>query len=160
MQSALHLTELLLVEDDPASVGLMREALKGNDVALHLRVAQDGEQALAMVHCEGIYASVPRPDLILLDLRLPRMDGLSVLTELKSDQDLKCIPVVVLTNSAAAADIRACYAMGANAYMLKPRDFAQTQALVHALNSFWLVSATIFRRELCEDFSEAHRTLE
>ena len=137
--------EILLVEDEPASARLVQEALKGSTVALHLRVAQDGEQALAMVRREGCYARAAVPDLILLDLRLPRKDGFAVLSELKQDAAFTCIPVVMLTTSSTEADIEHSYALGANAYVVKPRNLGQVMTVISSIADFWCASASLPR---------------
>ena len=143
MESESQPVEILLVEDEPASARLVQEALKGSTVALHLRVAQDGEQALAMVRREGCYARAAVPDLILLDLRLPRMDGFAVLSELKQDAAFTCIPVVMLTTSSSETDIEQSYALGANAYVVKPRNLGQVMTVITSIADFWCAAATL-----------------
>jgi chemotaxis family two-component system response regulator Rcp1 len=135
--------EILLVEDEPASVRLVQEALKGSRVALHLNVAHDGEQALAIVRREGPFAAATAPDLILLDLHLPKMDGFAVLNELKQDAAFRCIPVIVLTTSSTTADIQHCYALGANAYVVKPRSLAQVLTVISSIADFWCAAAKL-----------------
>lgn len=143
MNASYTASEILLVEDDRASARLVQEALKGATVAVQLRVAQDGEQALAMLRRQGSYAEVPRPDLVLLDLNLPMKDGFAVLGELKSDPALKRIPVAVLTTSSAPADIRRSYDLGANCYIVKPRDLLQVMSVIRLTVDFWLTAVTL-----------------
>jgi two-component system, chemotaxis family, response regulator Rcp1 len=126
--------EILLVEDNAADVRLTREALREGKVRNNLRVARDGEEALAMLRREG----EPRPDLILLDLNLPRRDGREVLKEIKSDPSLMTIPVVVLTTSGAEADIVKSYSLHANCYITKPVDLDQFITVVKSIDDFWL----------------------
>jgi CheY-like chemotaxis protein len=130
--------ELLLVEDSPGDVRLTKEALKEGRVLNNLTVVNDGEEAVALLRRKGQYANATRPDLILLDLNLPRKSGLEVLAEIKVDPDLKQIPVVVLTTSRAEQDILRTYELHANCYIVKPVDLDQFIGVVHAINSFWL----------------------
>lgn len=129
--------EILLVEDNPGDVDLTRDSLDESRIANNIHVAKDGEQALAFVRREGDYANAPRPDLILLDLNLPRKDGREVLAELKSDEKLRNIPVVVLTSSEAEEDIAKTYGLGANCYISKPVDLDQFARIVQSIESFW-----------------------
>ncbi len=126
--------EILLVEDNPADVRLTQEALREGKVRNNLSIARDGEEALAFLRREG----TPRPDLILLDLNLPRRDGREVLKEIKSDPALRTIPVVVLTTSEAEADILKSYALHANCYITKPVDLDQFITVVKSIDDFWL----------------------
>lgn len=130
--------EILLVEDNLADVRLTEEALKDNKVANRLHVAGDGEQAMAFLRREGKYANVPRPDLVLLDLNLPRMDGREVLREMKEDNGLRRIPVVILTTSRADEDVLRTYDLHANCYITKPVDFDQFISIVQSIEQFWL----------------------
>jgi CheY-like chemotaxis protein len=130
--------EVLLVEDDPADVLLTREAFEHNKVSNRLHVVNDGEDAMAFLYREGPYAKVPRPDLILLDLNLPRKDGMEVLAEVKADTDLRTIPVVVLTTSEAEEDILRSYNLHANAYVSKPVDFNQFIRVVRQIDDFFV----------------------
>ena len=130
--------EILLVEDNPGDVRLMVEALKENRVGDNLHVVGDGVEALAFLRREGGYADAPRPDLILLDLRLPRKDGHEVLTEIKADEDLKRIPVVVLTISGAEVDVIEAYNSYVNCYVIKPVDLDQFIKVVKSIVDFWL----------------------
>jgi len=129
---------ILLVEDNPGDVRLTMEALKEGKVHNDLRVAADGVEAIAMLRREGKYAGLSRPDLILLDLNLPRMDGREVLAEIKTDPVLKRIPVVVLTTSKAEEDVMRSYNLYANCYVTKPVDLEQFIHVVRSIDSFWL----------------------
>ncbi len=130
--------DVLLVEDNPGDVRLTREALKEGKVWSTLHVVEDGEAALAFVRQQGSYTNAPRPDLILLDLNLPRKDGREVLALLKADENLKRIPVVILTTSQAEEDIVRAYNLNANCYITKPVDFDQFIKVVRAVEEFWL----------------------
>jgi len=131
--------EILLVEDSPGDVRLMQEALKEGKVANRVSVVGDGLEAMAFLRREGDYADVPRPDLILLDLNLPKMDGREVLAELKADGDLRRIPVVVLTTSRAEEDVLRAYNLHANCYVTKPVDLARFLELVKNIEQYWLL---------------------
>ena len=139
--------ELLLVEDNPGDVRLTIEALKEGRVINKLNVVQDGEEAIAFLRRQGQYADAVRPDLILLDLNLPRKGGLEVLAEIKEDPDLKQIPVVVLTTSQAEQDVLRTYQLHANCYIVKPVDLNQFMAVVQAIKSFWLALVMLPPRE-------------
>lgn len=130
--------DILLVEDNPGDVRLTREALKENKVHNQLYVVQDGVEALAFLRREGQYDGYPLPDLILLDLNLPKMDGREVLAEIKGDPELKRIPVVILTTSAAERDIYETYNLHANCYITKPVDLDQFIDMVKSVEGFWL----------------------
>jgi chemotaxis family two-component system response regulator Rcp1 len=129
--------EILLVEDNPGDVDLTREALATNKVCNVLHVVGDGEAAMAFLRLTGKYADAPRPNLMLLDLNLPKKDGRKVLDEIKSDEDLKRIPVVILTASKAESDILKTYNLHANCYITKPLDFHQFTKVVQAIKQFW-----------------------
>jgi CheY-like chemotaxis protein len=129
--------EILLVEDNPGDVRLTREALKEGKVRNNLYVATDGVEALAFLRREGQYADAVRPDLILLDLNLPRKDGREVLEEIKADGSLRHIPVVVLTSSQAEQDIVRAYDLHANCYVSKPVDLDQFIHVVRSIEDFW-----------------------
>ncbi len=133
--------EVLLVEDNPADVRLTEEALREGTVPLHLSVTPDGEEALAFLRHEGRYAAAPRPDLVLLDLNLPRLDGRAVLAAVKADPSLRRIPVVVLSTSEAAADIATSYDLHANCYVSKLPDLDQFFRVVRLIEEFWLAVA-------------------
>jgi chemotaxis family two-component system response regulator Rcp1 len=130
--------EILLVEDNPGDARLTMEALKEAKVNNNLYVVEDGVQALAFLRQEGEYESITRPDLVLLDLNLPRMVGREVLSEIKGDEILRRIPVVVLTTSEAEADILHSYDLHANCYVTKPVDLEQFIKVVQSIESFWL----------------------
>ncbi len=129
--------DILLVEDNPGDVRLTKEALKDAKVLNEIYVARDGVEAMQFVHREGSFANVPMPDLILLDLNLPRKDGREVLAEIKKDPKLQHIPVVVLTTSKADEDIIKTYNLHANAYITKPVDLNRFVEIMHALEQFW-----------------------
>ncbi|HEX8393316.1 MAG TPA: response regulator [Longimicrobium sp.] len=129
--------EVLLVEDNPGDVRLTREALKEGKVRNNLSVAPDGVEALAYLRRQGRYADAKRPDLILLDLNLPRKDGREVLGEIKADPALRTIPVVILTTSEAERDISGAYALHANCYITKPVDLDQFITVVKSIEDFW-----------------------
>jgi len=130
--------EILLVEDNAADVRLTEEALKEGKVRNHLHVARDGMEALDFLHRQGKFKDATRPDLILLDLNLPRRDGREVLADIKNDPGLKMIPVVVLTTSSAEADILKSYKLHANCYITKPVDLEQFVNVVKSIDDFWL----------------------
>ncbi len=132
---------VLLVEDNPADVRLTEEALREGTVPLHLSVTPDGEEALAFLRHEGRYAAAPRPDLVLLDLNLPRLDGHAVLAALKADPSLRRIPVVVLSTSEAEADIATSYDLHANCYVSKSPDLDQFFRVMGIIEEFWLAVA-------------------
>jgi chemotaxis family two-component system response regulator Rcp1 len=130
--------EVLLVEDSPGDVRLTREAFKDAKVHINLHVASDGVEAMEYLGRVGNHANAPRPDLILLDLNLPKKDGREVLTELKESPALKSIPVVILTTSASEADIQGSYQHHANCYITKPVDLEGFLKVVKSIDSFWL----------------------
>jgi len=130
--------EILLVEDNPGDVRLTREALKDAKVANNLNVVNDGEQALDYLNRRGRFADATRPDLVLLDLNLPKVDGREVLASIKADSDLKRIPVVVLTTSSAEEDILRSYDLHANCYVTKPVEFDSFLKIVESIDDFWL----------------------
>src|ERR1039457_1866871 len=129
--------EILLVEDNSGDVRLTREALKSDGLRNILQVARDGVEALAYLRREGEFSGAVRPDLILLDLNLPRKDGREVLAEIKADEDLKLIPVVVLTTSQADEDILKAYGSHANCYITKPVDLPKFMTVVKSIEHFW-----------------------
>lgn len=130
--------EILLVEDNAADVRLTEEALKEGKVRNNLHVARDGMEALEFLRRQGKFKDATRPDLILLDLNLPRRDGREVLADIKNDPELKMIPVVVLTTSSAEADILKSYKLHANCYITKPVDLEQFVNVVRSIDDFWL----------------------
>ena len=135
--------ELLLVEDSEGDVRLMQEALKQGKFLNHLHVVGDGEEAMQYLRQQGKYAQARRPDLVLLDLNLPRKDGRQVLAEAKGDPALRSIPMLVLTNSKAPQDVEKTYLLGANCYIAKPLDWDQFLGVVRALQEFWFRHATL-----------------
>jgi CheY-like chemotaxis protein len=139
--------DVLLVEDNPGDVRLTREAFKEGKLFVNLHVVTDGVEAMAFVRKEGQYENAPRPDLILLDLNLPRKDGREVLEDLKGDEDLKRIPVIVLTVSQAEEDVLKTYALNANAYITKPVELDRFIEIIRALENFWLSIVTLPRKE-------------
>jgi CheY-like chemotaxis protein len=130
--------EVLLVEDDPGDVLMTQEAFEEHKVRNNLAVVNDGSEAIAYMRREGQYADAPRPDLVLLDLNLPRRDGREVLAEIKNDPDLRQIPVVVLTTSQADEDILRSYQLHANAYVTKPVDFERFISVVRQIDEFFV----------------------
>jgi CheY-like chemotaxis protein len=130
--------DVLLVEDDPGDVLMTREAFEDNKVANRLQVVSDGVSALAFLRKEGEHADAPTPDLVLLDLNLPRMDGREVLEAMKNDADLRSIPVVVLTTSEAEEDVVRSYSLHANAYVTKPVDFDRFIEVVRQIDEFFV----------------------
>lgn len=130
--------DFLLVEDNPGDVRLTQEALKSHKVRNNLHVVPDGEEAMAFLHRQGKYQDAPRPDIILLDLNLPKKDGREVLAEIKSDPELKTIPVVVITSSEAEQDVIKSYNLNANCYVTKPVNLDQFIKVVQSVNDFWL----------------------
>lgn len=135
--------EVLLVEDDAGDVELTREGLKDAKILVHLNVVEDGVKALQYLRREGPYRAVNRPDMILLDLNMPKKDGREVLKEIKSDEKLRSIPVIVLTTSDADMDIVKCYDLGANCYITKPVGFEAFTKVVRSLEEFWFTVVKI-----------------
>jgi two-component system, chemotaxis family, response regulator Rcp1 len=134
---------ILLVEDSPGDVRLTREAFRGVEDVLRFHVASDGVEAVSFLRREGVHGYVPRPDLILLDLNLPRMGGRQVLSVIKQDDGLKTIPTVILTTSEMEADIEAVYQLRANCYLIKPVEFDAFESLVRSTSIFWLTKARL-----------------
>jgi len=131
--------EILLVEDNPADVELTKVALEDAKICTRLQVVDDGEKAIDFLCRKGQYADAPHPDLILLDLNLPKKDGPQVLSEIRADPNLTHIPVVILTTSQADEDILRAYKLHANCYISKPVDFQQFMRVVKAIEDFWLI---------------------
>lgn len=129
---------ILLVEDNPGDVRLVQEIFQDRKIVKRLDIAEDGEQAMNYLHRRGDYKDAPKPDLILLDLNLPRKNGIEVLTEIKEDEDLRCTPVIILTASMAEEDIARAYSHYVNCYLTKPIDLIQFIRLVQQIKSFWL----------------------
>jgi chemotaxis family two-component system response regulator Rcp1 len=137
--------EILLVEDNPADARLVLEGFKDAKVKNKLHVVADGVQAMAFLRREGAYTAVPRPDLVLLDLNLPRKDGREVLSEIKTDPALRRIPVAVLTSSDAEQDIYKSYDLHANCYLTKPLGIDQFNEVIRSIENFWLVTVKLPR---------------
>jgi two-component system, chemotaxis family, response regulator Rcp1 len=135
--------EVLLVEDNAGDVRLTQEAFRDANPSVHLHVASDGVEAMAFLRREGRYSQAPRPDLVLLDLNLPKMDGREVLAHIKEDDGLKTIPTVILTTSDAEADISKSYQLQANCYLTKPVQLSAFESLVKSVNDFWLTKARL-----------------
>ncbi len=135
--------QVLLVEDSPGDVRLTREAFRDANMAIRLHVAEDGVQAMAFLTRTEPHSAAPRPDLILLDLNLPRMDGREVLAQIKADPDLKSIPTIILTTSEAESDIVKSYELQANSYLSKPVQLDKFENLVKSINDFWLTKAKL-----------------
>jgi CheY-like chemotaxis protein len=137
----------LLVDDNPADINLTSDVLSQSKLHFRVESVQDGEEAVAFLRREGRYAAKPRPDLVVLDLNLPRKDGREVLAEVKSDRDLARIPVVVFTTSQADSDITRSYELGANCYLRKPGNLADYRAVVQSMADFWLGFASLPQKE-------------
>jgi chemotaxis family two-component system response regulator Rcp1 len=135
--------EILLVEDSPGDVRLTQEVLKEGHVENHLNVVQDGVEALAFLYREGPYHHAPRPDVILLDLNLPKKDGREVLYQIKTDKNLRRIPVVILTTSQAEEDVLRVYDLHGNCYVTKPVDLDEFIRIVKSIEEFWLTTARL-----------------
>lgn len=133
-----HLIEILLVDDNPADIRIMQEALRDARVANRLHAARDGVECLAFLRREGAFKDAPRPDLILLDLNMPRKSGMEVLAEIKADPDLRGIPTVVLTSSKDEGDVARAYELQANGYVVKPVDLDDFVAVVGGIEEFWV----------------------
>ncbi|MGB8657317.1 MAG: response regulator [Candidatus Zixiibacteriota bacterium] len=136
-EGKIKLADILLVEDNPGDVRLAKEALKESKLLNKLYEVEDGIKAMAFLRQEGVYSDVPRPDLVLLDLNLPGKNGREVLAEIKADETLKRIPVVVLTVSRAAEDVLKSYNLHANCYISKPFDMEQFVKVVKSIEDFW-----------------------
>jgi CheY-like chemotaxis protein len=135
--------EVLLVEDSPGDVRLTQEAFHGANPSVHLSIASDGAEAMEFLNREGKHRLAPRPDLILLDLNLPKMDGRQVLAQIKTNSILKTIPTVILTTSDAEADIAKSYQLHANCYLRKPVQLDAFESLVASINDFWLTAVRL-----------------
>lgn len=135
--------EVLLVEDSPGDVRLTQEAFRDANMSIHLHVATDGVEAMSFLRQEGAHAKSPRPDLILLDLNLPKMDGREVLAHIKADDSLRTIPTVILTTSESQADIVTSYQLQANCYLTKPVQLDAFENLVRSINDFWLTKVKL-----------------
>jgi CheY-like chemotaxis protein len=137
-QATAKQIEILLVEDNEGDIGLVEEVFQEAKIRNNLYIAEDGEEAMLFLHKEGKFSDVPCPDIILLDLNLPRKDGREVLKEIKEDDSLKRIPVVVLTTSKSEEDILRSYNLHANSYITKPVDFDQFIKVIKSIEDFWL----------------------
>jgi chemotaxis family two-component system response regulator Rcp1 len=135
--------QVLLVEDNPGDVRLTREALRDCNFLIHLHVVADGRDALAFLKHEGAHALAPRPDLILLDLNLPKMDGREVLTFIKNDGSLKAIPTIILTTSESEVDIARSYQLHANCYLAKPAQLEDFESVVKGIIDFWFTKVKL-----------------
>jgi len=135
--------EVLLVEDNPGDVRLMRVAMREGKALTRLSVAADGVEALAFLRREGAHVNAPRPDIILLDLNLPQKNGREVLSEIKADESLRSIPVIVLTTSSADKDILQCYYLHANCYTVKPVDLERFLEVAKSIGDFWFSTVTL-----------------
>jgi len=135
--------QVLLVEDSSGDVRLTQEAFRDANPSIHLHVASDGVEAMAFLRHEGIHLNAPRPDLILLDLNLPKMDGREVLVQIKGDDSLKLIPTIILTTSDAEVDVVKSYQLQANCYLSKPVQLDAFVNLVKSINDFWLTRAKL-----------------
>ena len=135
--------EILMIEDSPTDVLMAREALDHAKVLNRLHVVEDGVAAMAFLRQQGPYADAPRPGLILLDLNLPKKDGREVLAEVKADENLKLIPVVVLTTSKAEEDVFKAYGLHANCFITKPMDFSRFADVVQTIQEFWFTVVTL-----------------
>lgn len=137
-QTTIKQIEILLVEDNEGDIGLVEEVFQEAKIRNNLHIAEDGEEAILFLRKEGQFSDVPSPDIILLDLNLPKKDGREVLKEIKEDDNLKRIPVVVLTTSKAEEDILKSYDLHANSYITKPVDFDQFIKVIKSIEDFWL----------------------
>jgi chemotaxis family two-component system response regulator Rcp1 len=135
--------QVLLIEDSPGDVRLTREAFREANRLIQLHVAADGVEAMTFLRREGVYSAAPRPDFILLDLNLPKMDGREVLAQIKADENLRTIPTVILTTSEAEVDIARSYQLQANCYLSKPVQLDAFESLVQSINDFWLTKAKL-----------------
>lgn len=135
--------KILLVDDNPADANLTSEVLATSERAFHVSTVEDGEQALEFLHHAGKFVDASRPDLIILDLNLPRKDGRAVLAEVKADPELNEVPVVVFTTSHSPRDIARCYELGANSYVSKPGNLGQFFSAVRSIENFWFGFASL-----------------
>ncbi|MGC2360408.1 MAG: response regulator [Thermoplasmata archaeon] len=135
--------QILIVEDNPADARLVREVMRDSKVLNEIQWVPDGVEAIAFLRHQGKYASAPRPNLIFLDLNMPRKDGREVLTEIKADESLRRIPIVVMTSSQAEEDIARAYDQHANCYVRKPIDFQQFHEVVKSLETFWFATVEL-----------------
>ena len=143
MDKLVKPVEILLIEDNPGDILLTQKSLSDSKLMNNLHVVKDGEEAIGYLHKEGGFANAIRPDLILLDLNLPKKSGHEVLEEIKSNKDLKCIPVVILSTSTSEKDILGSYNNYANCYIAKPVDLTQFQTIVKSIEDFWFSIVTL-----------------
>jgi CheY-like chemotaxis protein len=143
LATTAHSIAVLIVDDDPGDVLMIEEALESIAAPRAVFVVNDGEEALAFLRQAGDYTAAPRPDVVLLDLNMPRMDGRQVLAEIKSDEELRSIPVVVLTTSQAPADIVSSYSLHANAYVTKPMNLDELTSVIHKIDDFFVRTAAM-----------------
>ncbi len=136
--SSQHRTEVLLVDDNPADIDLTSEILARGQRPCHVNAVMDGDQAMSFLRHQGKFTEAPHPDLTILDLNLPGVEGCSLLAQLKSDRNLSMMPVVIFTTSQSNADITRCYELGANCYLAKPGNLADYVAMVQSMADFWL----------------------
>ena len=146
VMAAQRTVEILLVDDNIGDVVLTKEALKGAEFPNRVSVVRDGCEALEFLRRTGKFASASRPDLILLDINMPRKNGCEVLEEVRSDEELRLIPIVILTSSEAEDDIRRSYELGANCFVTKPADLDEMVRVVQAINHFWITIAKLPRQ--------------
>jgi len=139
--------DVLLVEDSAGDVRLTQEAFREATRSVHLHAVSDGVEAITFLKQEGVHADAPRPDLILLDLNIPKMDGREVLTQIKTDESLKTIPTIILTTSEAPADIEKSYELQANCYLSKPVQLEEFVSVVKSINDFWLTKVKLPQRK-------------
>lgn len=135
--------DILMMEDDIADVKLTEKSFETSGLSANLRVVSDGKEGMQYLRRQGVYTNAKRPDLILLDLNMPKMDGRQVIHEIKNDQNLKTIPVVILTTSAEERDIALSYSEGTNCYVTKPFDFDQFQIVIRKISEFWFTVAKL-----------------
>jgi two-component system, chemotaxis family, response regulator Rcp1 len=142
-ESSVRAMQVLLVEDNPGDVRLTREAFRNSNKAIYLHVVRDGVEAMAFLNNLAPYQNAPRPDFILLDLNLPKVDGRDVLAQIKESDDLKIIPTVILTASDSDKDVSTSYERQANCYLTKPVQYEKFEGLVASVNDFWLTKARL-----------------
>lgn len=146
--NSLRPIEILVVEDNPGDARLVEEALRESRLYNNLNHVTDGAEAMAFLERDGVHANAPKPDIVLLDLNLPRVDGRDVLARMKANPDLQKIPVVALTTSSATEDVDACYRAGANAYITKPVDFEKFIDAIKVFDQFWFSVVTLPNGEI------------
>ncbi len=142
-ESSQKRLEVLLVEDSPGDIRLTQEAFRRANDAIHLHVATDGVEAMSFLKQEGAHTDAPRPHIVLLDLNMPKMDGREVLAQIKGDDSLKSIPIIILTTSDATEDIEKTYQLRTNCYLCKPVQLEHFEELVQSINDFWLTKAKL-----------------